>query len=73
MNFIFSIIALLRTFLRDAIEELFATQKELLADMVMEHYSGDVAGKTFALWGLAFKPRTDDVREAPALTLLEPA
>ena len=45
-------------------------QKTVLIDKVMDHY-GDITGKTFALWGLAFKPRTDDVREAPAGYVIE--
>lgn len=38
---------------------------------VLEHFNGDVNGKTFALWGLAFKPRTDDMREAPSRTIID--
>ncbi len=45
-------------------------QKVKLVDKV-ENYYGDVAGKTFALWGLAFKPDTDDIREAPALYIID--
>lgn len=54
-----------------AVEDVNASQKALLADMVLGHYEGDVSGKTFALWGLAFKPKTDDMREAPSLTIIE--
>jgi UDPglucose 6-dehydrogenase len=46
-------------------------QKRFLFDKVMSHYGGDIAGKTFAVWGLAFKPNTDDMREAPSRVLLE--
>ena len=53
-----------------AADEVNDRQKLVLFDRMMEHF-GDVRGKTIAIWGLAFKPRTDDVREAPALYLIE--
>lgn len=46
-------------------------QKQVLAEKILAHYDGVVASKTFALWGLAFKPDTDDIREAPALEIVE--
>jgi UDPglucose 6-dehydrogenase len=46
-------------------------QKLLVPDRVKERFGTDLTGRTFALWGLAFKPRTDDVREAPALVVIE--
>jgi UDPglucose 6-dehydrogenase len=46
-------------------------QKQVLFDKVSAHFSGDLAGKTFALWGLSFKPNTDDMREAPSRVLME--
>jgi UDPglucose 6-dehydrogenase len=52
----------------DAVNE---AQKDVLGRKILEHFGGDVQGKTIALWGLAFKPRTDDVREAPALVLID--
>ncbi len=55
----------------EAVEDVNARQKKLLAQYVIEHFGGDVKGKVIALWGLAFKPRTDDVREAPALSIAE--
>lgn len=46
-------------------------QKLVLIDKIIGHYGEDLSGKTFALWGLAFKPDTDDIREAPALYMIE--
>lgn len=46
-------------------------QRIRLADRIIEHYGGDLTGKTFGIWGLAFKPNTDDIREAPALYIIE--
>jgi len=43
----------------------------VLFDKITKHYGGNLAGKTFAIWGLAFKPGTDDMREAPSRVLLE--
>ncbi len=46
-------------------------QKVILADKLLNFYTNDISGKHFALWGLSFKPETDDIREAPALYLIE--
>ena len=54
-----------------SLERVNQAQKRVLLDKVMDHFEGDVAGKTFALWGLAFKPKTDDMREAPSRTIME--
>ena len=46
-------------------------QQHLLVTKIMDHFNGNISGKIFAIWGLAFKPATDDVREAPALTVID--
>jgi UDPglucose 6-dehydrogenase len=46
-------------------------QRKLFLDKIYRYFDGDVSGKTFGLWGLSFKPRTDDMREAPAVTVIE--
>ncbi|VTT98418.1 udp-glucose 6-dehydrogenase : Nucleotide sugar dehydrogenase OS=Isosphaera pallida (strain ATCC 43644 / DSM 9630 / IS1B) GN=Isop_0060 PE=3 SV=1: UDPG_MGDP_dh_N: UDPG_MGDP_dh: UDPG_MGDP_dh_C [Gemmataceae bacterium] len=56
--------------LMQAVDAVNDAQKEVLFQKVWAHFSGQLTGKTLAVWGLAFKPRTDDVREAPALTLV---
>ncbi len=45
-------------------------QKQVLADKIIRYFGGNLADKTIAIWGLAFKPNTDDIREAPALTII---
>ncbi len=46
-------------------------QKKVLGNKVKDHFGNDLSGKHFAIWGLAFKPNTDDMREAPAITLID--
>ncbi|WP_448097768.1 UDP-glucose dehydrogenase family protein [Luteibacter yeojuensis] len=53
------------------VEAVNAQQKTRLFAQIQKHFDGDVAGKTVALWGLAFKPNTDDMREAPSRRLME--
>jgi len=48
-----------------------ALQKSVLTKKIRRYYKNDLAGKTIAIWGLAFKPNTDDIREAPALTVID--
>jgi UDPglucose 6-dehydrogenase len=57
--------------LLDSVEAVNKSQKLVLFDKMTKHYGGNLAGKTFAVWGLAFKPGTDDMREAPSRVLLE--
>ncbi|CRI55276.1 UDP-glucose dehydrogenase family protein [Pseudomonas sp. CCOS 191] len=60
-----------RTELLDAVEAVNHRQKNRVFERISEHYRGDLHGKTFAVWGLSFKPDTDDMREAPSRVLLE--
>jgi len=54
-----------------AVEEVNKAQRLRMLDKVRTHFGKDLKGRTFALWGLAFKPNTDDMREAPAVTIIE--
>lgn len=54
-----------------SVMEVNDRQKLILGNKILKHYDGDIKGKTFAIWGLAFKPETDDIREAPALYLID--
>lgn len=60
-----------QTKLLKAVEEVNYAQKQHLATFVTRHFGNDLTGKRFALWGLAFKPGTDDMREAPSRVLLQ--
>lgn len=55
----------------NAVENVNEAQKEVLFNKVKNHFNGDLKGKKFALWGLSFKPKTDDMREAPSLVIIE--
>jgi UDPglucose 6-dehydrogenase len=57
--------------LMEAVDRVNEAQKHVLFAKIRRHYGDGLRGKTLAVWGLAFKPRTDDVREAPALTLID--
>ncbi|MHC4661882.1 MAG: UDP-glucose dehydrogenase family protein [Planctomycetota bacterium] len=54
-----------------AVEDVNARQKRVLYEKAKKHFGGDLKGRRFAVWGLSFKPGTDDMREAPAITLIE--
>ncbi|OED44763.1 UDP-glucose 6-dehydrogenase [Endozoicomonas sp. (ex Bugula neritina AB1)] len=55
----------------NAVEERNARQKNVLFDKISNHFNGQLEGKTIALWGLSFKPNTDDMRDAPSRVLME--
>lgn len=54
-----------------AVESVNDDQKSVLYNKIMKHFNNDVKGKTFAIWGLSFKPKTDDMREAPSVVIIE--
>jgi UDPglucose 6-dehydrogenase len=53
-----------------SVERVNERQKRLLVEKALKHFGGTLAGKQLGVWGLAFKPKTDDMREAPALTVI---
>jgi UDPglucose 6-dehydrogenase len=57
--------------LLEAVHQVNESQKTVLPTKLKAHFEHQLSGKTFAIWGLAFKPRTDDIRESPALTLID--
>ena len=57
--------------LLNAVEDVNVRQKLRIFEKLMDHYGGELKGKTIALWGLSFKPRTDDMREAPSRVIME--
>ncbi|MCA9268542.1 MAG: UDP-glucose/GDP-mannose dehydrogenase family protein [Planctomycetales bacterium] len=59
------------SFMLPTIDRVNERQKHVMVEKINKHFGGDLAGKTLAVWGLAFKPKTDDIREAPALVLLD--
>lgn len=54
-----------------AVEDVNERQKSVIFRKIKEHFGADLKGKKFALWGLSFKPNTDDMREAPAITVID--
>jgi UDPglucose 6-dehydrogenase len=54
-----------------SVEEVNENQKSVLFNKISTHFNGNLAGKTFAVWGLSFKPKTDDMREAPSLVIIK--
>ena len=55
----------------NAVEEVNATQKTIIVPKIEQYFDGDLKGKTFGIWGLSFKPNTDDIREAPAIYVIQ--
>ena len=58
-------------YILEAVDRVNARQKEVVARRVQQRFGEDLAGRTFAVWGLAFKPRTDDMRDAPSVKLIQ--
>ena len=54
-----------------AVEDVNRSQKEVIFNKIMKHFNGNIKGKTIAIWGLSFKPQTDDMREASSLVIID--
>ncbi len=57
--------------LLSVVDRVNKRQREILVEKIVKYYGGSVAGRRFAVWGLAFKPNTDDMREAPSVTIIQ--
>lgn len=55
----------------EAVEDVNKSQREIFVSKILKHYQNNLKGKKFAIWGLSFKPETDDIREAPAIDIIE--
>jgi UDPglucose 6-dehydrogenase len=55
----------------EAVEDVNEDQKMVMFNKILKHFNGDIKGKIFGMWGLSFKPKTDDMREAPSLVIIE--
>ncbi len=55
----------------EAVEEVNKNQKLFLVEKIREHFNNDLKGKQFTIWGLSFKPKTDDIREAPSIEIIK--
>ncbi len=55
----------------ESVEAVNDAQKSVLFNKIMKHFDGNIKGKNFAMWGLSFKPKTDDMREAPSLVIIQ--
>jgi UDPglucose 6-dehydrogenase len=56
--------------LLEAAEAINQDQRQIFVEVIRTHFQDDLKGRVFAVWGLSFKPQTDDIREAPALTII---
>jgi len=54
----------------ESVDQINRSQRRVFFDKILAHFDGEVRGKTFAIWGLSFKPRTDDMREAPSIDII---
>ncbi len=59
------------SYMLQAVRDVNVAQRELFVDKILKYYGGNITGKTFALWGLSFKPKTNDMREAPSITVIK--